>query len=207
MRTSIVCIAAGALLAAGCGQDRVGPDESGPEIRTSMGAGQAPAESGPHVVRFDNIFGLFLTDPEAGLTVTYGFDPVALCQGGASFDVVHVLRVNIPAGDNRLNNLVHGHDLRTAVWPFAVEGFPCALYTTVDPLATGLADLVATDNDLLAGSDPNRHNANSFGYMGHGRLDLTGGGSSRFHHVTRCVWDGVDIASLKCTDQIRLARP
>lgn len=208
MRTSIVCISVVALLGgSGCGADTAGPVDPSPELRTSMGIGQAPPSSGPFVVRFDNIFGLFLTDPEAGLTVTYGFDPVALCQGGATFDVVHVLRVNIPEGDTRLKNLVRGQDLRAAVWPFAVEGFPCALYTTVDPVGTGIADLVTTDNDLLAGSDPNRQNSNSFGFTGHGVLDLTAGGSSRFHAATHCVWDGKDVTSLSCTDHIGLARP
>ena len=139
------------------------------------------------------------------MQAVYAFDPVQFCQGNPAFEIVNIQNVSVPEDANRINQLVQGDDLTTSVWPFTA--FDCGLFTTVAPLATGVTDLVTTDNDLLTFLNPDSRNANAFGFMARGRLTLADGRTSQYNGITRCVWDGNDPTSLNCTDQIHLARP
>lgn len=168
----------------------------------SFGTEDAPAESGP-VIRVEIPFWANVSDPEAGLLVVYGLDPVAACTGGDAFDSIWLQEVQSQADILRLLGLLTG-DVRTSVWPFT--RFDCALFTTTQPVATGVSTLRVTDNDPLAFARPNQ-NANTFGYMAHGALTLADGRESQFSAHTRCVWDGEDfVGTVKCTDRISLAQ-
>lgn len=178
--------------------DMTGLDPAG---MVAAGIVDAPATSGPRVIRFEFGYGLILTDPDLGIEVTYGFDPVALCDGTATFDVVSIMQVNGPQG--RAHAVVQGDDLQTRVWPFASESFDCDLFTSATPIASGVSDLVATDNDVVGGNPDARH-VNSLGYRARGVLTLADGRPTRYSGTTHCVWDGTDPATLKCTEKIHL---
>ena len=131
----------------------------------------APDVSGI-VVRGEEPFATTWVDPNAGTRVVIGVDPVQFC-GGASFEVVPFQDAIL--SDGRFVRLLQGTGMATSVWPFT--GFSCALFTTVTPLATGVSDLVYTDNNLFGSIDPN---ANAWGYLAHGTLTRPSGAAGRF---------------------------
>lgn len=131
----------------------------------------APAVSGI-VIRGEEPFATTWFDPNAGTRVVIGVDPVQFC-GGAGFEVVPFQDAIL--SDGRFVRLLQGRAMTTSVWPFT--GFSCALFTTVTPLATGVSDLVYTDNDLFGSVDPN---ANAWGYLAHGTLTRPSGAAAGF---------------------------
>ncbi len=108
-------------------------------------------------------------DFKTGLRVTLGVDMLAWCDGSPEFDVIPYQDVNSPTGE--LLTLGKG-TLRAAVWPFTA--FDCALFTTVTPLATGDAEFVNNDNDLL-GTPGWENNTNVWGFSAHGLLTRSTG--------------------------------
>jgi len=103
-------------------------------------------------------------DFKTGLRVTLGLDMLEFCDGIDDFDVIPYQDVNSPTGE--LLTLGKG-TLRAAVWPFT--DFDCALFTTIAPLATGDAEFVNNDNDLL-GTPGWENNTNVWGFSAHGLL-------------------------------------
>lgn len=70
-------------------------------------------------------------------------------------------------------------------------------------VAEGVGQWKYTDNDIYSFLRPNT-NANAFGQMAQGKLELVGGGTAQFSAVSRCVWDGEDFGTLRCTNRVNL---
>jgi hypothetical protein len=64
--------------------------------------------------------------------------------------------------------------MRTTVWDFL--DFDCDLFTTVPPVASGVADLIITDNAYL-GVGPDDNFANSWQFHAKGILYYSDGGA------------------------------
>ena len=157
-------------------------------------AADPPAISG--IVTRDQIPAAFTwVDFDSGLRVIVGADIDEFCAGNLNFDLVEVTD-KVPAS-GRIIELLKG-TVQTTVWDFL--DFDCALFTTIDPVASGDAKLRSTDNDL-EGTAPDDRNTNAWGFMAHGRLEgLDGtrmslnafiryvfGNSSGFHVTSKVV--------------------
>ena len=162
-----------------------------------------PATSGPIVIRFDDAFAMFDVDTNAGISSILGADPNEFCIGIIDFDTVSFMDVDVPEDANRISEKLSGH-VRASVWPFTV--FDCNLFLTVPPLATGMAKVKGTDNDLVVFLNPDNVNANAFGYNAHGKLFDQSGSAKQFSLVFRGVWDGNDPSTLKVLTMIHLGK-
>ncbi len=161
-------------------------------------------DAGPIIIRTEVVFAIFHVDLNKGISAIHGGDIVEFCQGNLVFDLSQLQR-HFPPGDaTRYMDLLHGGDLTTSVWPFT--NFDCVAFTSTEPLATGTVDLVNTDNDLLVFLDPDNINANAFGWNAHGPLTDSNGDKKQYSAHSRCVWDGNDVDTLKCTDKINLQK-
>ena len=129
-------------------------------------------------------------DPEAGLRVIVGADVDEFCAGNINFDLMAFQDVNLPFGRTVSN---FGGLVQTTVWDFLE--FDCNLFTTIDPVASGLARFRWVDNDLWA-SDNN--NSYAWTLMVHGRLeDPWGSRMSLSSHFTRVYKDGFKVFNSK----------
>jgi hypothetical protein len=191
--------AAVGVLLSGCA-DR---STTGPTLRPSFDFTNGPANPGPIVFRFKDVFGVFYADPVRGLSAIHGGNVVEFCNtGGTAFQLVDIQHVLPPQEQGRIIELLKGKDLETTVWPFV--NFDCGLFTTITPLATGVVDLVNTDNDLLVFLRDTR-NVNAYGFTAQGRLTRPSGAKASFNSVMKVVWDGVDGSRIfKATDFINL---
>ena len=160
-----------------------------------------PAASGPNVIRFNDDFAVFNIDTRNGLSAVLGADPNEFCNGIVNFDTVSYLEVDVPEDANRISQKLSGH-VQASVWPFTV--FDCTLFSTVPPLATGMAKVKGTDNDLFVFLNPDNVNANAFGYNAHGALTDQSGNRRNFNLVFRAVWDGNDPSTFRIVELIQL---
>jgi hypothetical protein len=110
-------------------------------------------------------------DDKSGLRLIIGFDVVEYCGGTEDFDLVWYQDLY---RNNGWQGLGQGEDMRTSVWPFLA--WDCDMFTTVSPVASGLADLIVNDN-AWSGFDPDKNRANSWGKSVHGHLNYTDGGA------------------------------
>ncbi len=203
-RVTILCaILIGALFTVGCNEQKVPVSMSENTLVTpaSLAKGPPPT-SGPIVIRSQTLFAVFFVDLDKGISASIGADPVEFCSGIIDFDIVELQEISVPEDANRLIDLVKGSNVTASVWPFTT--FDCDLFANTTPLATGTVKLVNTDNDLLIFLNPDHKNSNAFGFTAQGRLNRPDGTKASFNAVSKCVWDGDDIASLKCVEKINL---
>jgi len=200
MRTLPIPVAAAVLSAAflaGCGEP-VGHQLTAPSFNFT----NAPPSSGPNIIRSATTFAVFHADNLRGVSAVYGTDVVQLCLGNVAFDVVALQEITVPQEAGRFIDLIQGAALTASVWPFTA--FDCTLFLNTAPLATGLVDLVNTDNDLLVFLRDNR-NANAFGFTAQGTLTRPSGTRAHVNSVAKVVWDGEDGSRIfKATDIIIL---
>ena len=178
MRTPIAAALA-LVLAFGCTDQTTSPTAlNDAAVAPTFNFLNGPASAGI-VLRYETPFAVSWADPESGLRATVGFDTDEYCANIIDFDIVAVQDVDLPTG--RLLGPVQGDDMQTAVWPFTA--FDCALFTTVEPLATGVSEFRLTDNDVF-GTVVN--NANAWGWRTHGALTLASGDKAQFSgHINR----------------------
>jgi len=100
--------------------------------------------------------------------------------------LVDLQRIDVPEDANRVNDLLHGDDLTTSVWPFT--DFDCGLFLTTTPLATGTVDVRNTDNDFFVFLNPDNKNHNAFGFTAQGKLTSATGKRAHFNVVSRVVF-------------------
>lgn len=141
---------------------------------------EPPATSG--IVTRDSYNGArFDVDMNSGLLSVLGVDIVQWCTDGAPFDVIYYSDKSLQSGF-RLNTLEKA-DVTASVWPFTI--FDCELFTTVQPLATGIARYRLHDNDLFGPQFcEEKNNANAFGVKANGTLYSPSGEAKQFsmHH-------------------------
>lgn len=121
-------------------------------------------------------------DFDSGLRVIVGADLDEFCAGNLNFDLVEITDKVQASG--RIVSLLKG-TVQTTVWDFL--DFDCALFTTIDPVASGDAKLRSTDNDL-DGTGPDDRNTNAWGLMAHGRLENTEGDRMSLNAFIRWVF-------------------
>jgi len=135
------------------------------------------------VERSDGPSAYVFPDAATGWQVTFGVDMLEFCDGIADFDLLYWADKNLPNDPDRWVSL-NKMEARTAVWPFL--DFDCALFTTVEPLATGMSTFYFIDNDILGSDSPN---TNSWGFMAAGTLAWTADGTpAQFSFHRRLVW-------------------
>ena len=110
-------------------------------------AADPPATSGV-VVRGTFNAALWWVDAREGTLIVTGVDIVDWCTGPAPFDTFSFQDAELR---DRINTIQKGQDITTSVWPFDV--LDCFLFTTLDPLATGLTEVVWPDSDLVLSGD------------------------------------------------------
>ena len=115
------------------------------------------------VTRGEDTVAVTWVDAEAGLRVIVGADMDEFCAGNEYAGLIAYQDVNLPSGRVVSNS---GAIMQTTVWDFL--NFDCALFTTIDPVASGYARVRYVDNDLT-GSVVN--NTNSWTFMAQGKLE------------------------------------
>jgi len=182
MRVNGLALALVVVTVAGCSEQPAAPTAVHDGAASPASSIADAPESAGIVMRGETFIAVGWTDVREGIFVMIGFDPVQYCTGPVNFDFIPFQDVELHGGRGVLRHL-QGTDLQTSVWPFA--GFNCGLVTSVEPLATGVSDLVNTDNDF--GGD-GRSNANAFGFRAHGTLTLTSGAETAFSaHVNYLI--------------------
>lgn len=151
---------------------------------------------GAIVFRGEDIYLLSTEDFRSGLTAIHNGDIVEYCSGNEEPAVfMEFQNIYSPSDQDRILEIVHGEDVPTTVWPFAVdwESDFCDLFLTHDPIAIGTARLRLTDNDVFVWTYDNK-NSNAWGWTSQGKLELYGsdGEFVHFNSVYRVVWDGID---------------
>jgi hypothetical protein len=152
----------------------------------------AHAGSGAVVVHFQDQVGFFIVDEAHGLMAFHGTSLTfaQICAGGGlSFEDLDLQLVATPSGP--LHLLFTGDDHPVVVYPIAALPDPhhvgpgdCPILSTLQPVASGRARLVRTDNDLtLAGKG-----ANAFGWTCNGTLiDTATGAPKQYSETVRAV--------------------
>jgi hypothetical protein len=155
-----------------------------------------PLNPGKIIVRGEDIFLLSTEDYKAGLTAIHNGDVVEYCQGNEEPAVlIDYQDIYSPKYEDRIIEILHGEDVPTTVWPFAVDWEDenwCDMFLTNDPIATGTAKLRATDNDVYAWTYTDNKHSNAFGWTSQGLLYSLSDEPVRFSSVYREVWDGID---------------
>lgn len=144
-------------------------------------AADPPADSGT-VTRGQEALAFTWVDFDSGLRIIIGADIDEFCGGVNNFDLVDFMRVE-PQPERVIERL--SGDVQTTVWDFL--DFDCALFTTLEPVASGQARLRATDNDLFGIGDDDRH-TNSWGLMAHGKLEDSFGTDMNLNAFLRQVF-------------------
>ena len=134
-----------------------------------------PGSGGAEIVRYQGEYWVWFRDVDAGYTLFLGNDMREYCQ----FD--------------RIVGMSKGDDIRAFVWIWSdptTQG--CAYYTSTDPIAIGTAKVINTDNDLYMWAEPERKNANSYGWRVNGTLEGPEGQvynlSAHFLNVWKWSW-------------------
>lgn len=174
MRIKALSLALAAVVAVGCSEQPAAPTASDDgAVAPTFTIDNAPVESGI-VMRGETSVAVGWTDQKDGTFVFIGIDPRDFCNGVFDVDIVPFQEIYHTHGGTLGH--IQGQGLRTTVWPF--PGFTgCHLLDTYAPLATGVSDLVNTDNMYSGGSPAN---ANAFGFRAHGTLTLASGADAAF---------------------------
>lgn len=151
-------------------------EETTPTQVTTLEKTGPPMEAGI-VYRGTSAVGLTWVDVEAGLRVIVGADMSEFCDGIINFDPLDFQDVNLPGGRLVTNTSA---TTQTTVWDFLE--FDCALFTSMDPVASGESSLRGVDNDV-AGSVIS--NTNTWGWSAQGKLLDGDGNTVRFNGFIR----------------------
>jgi hypothetical protein len=136
-----------------------GPDFD-PVIAMDPGGGGG-GSMGAVITRGERTLGIVFQDVESGLTIFHGVDIEEFCSGVVDFDVVDFKHIETPSEAKGLIRQLKGEDLRASIWPWSE--WSCSRVQRTDPLATGLAKLVYTNNGGLK--------SRTWGYRTHGTTD------------------------------------
>ncbi len=174
-------------------------------VGTAIPVQAEPPDSSGIVTRGDGALLYWAFDAEVGASVFLGADPLELCVGVIELDVIDLQEIDVPDDRNRFLEMLRG-EVTTSVWPFVITGpAECPKFFTTEPLATGVSDVVWTDNDARIFANPDNRNHNAFGFAARGTLIGPDGEELRFSAHERITWDGHDFAaSAKSSVKINL---
>lgn len=162
-----------------------------------------PGESGP-VERYDDFFFWGVEDADAGLLVFLGWDIrdwVCPPYPMPPDDMISFKRVVSPSNPDRIITTAKG-EVRAYVWDLEVAN--SFAFCDLDPIATGTASVVLTDNDEGAWWYETGPNANAYGISAHGKLTNGDGERVMFSVHDRVVWDGDDPATFQTNSKVNL---
>jgi hypothetical protein len=144
-------------------------------------AAQIGNGSGALVTRGTESVAFLVVDQERGLTTVIGptlAEHTEACVTGQVPERVDFLEVIRPSGGIHLTE--RGKDIFVTVWSVATDDF-CGLLLESPVLATGTAQVVATDNDFTVEAP----GANSFGWRSTGTVITVTGGQQHYLAVFR----------------------
>jgi hypothetical protein len=147
-------------------------------LLTLAGTGFAEPPSSSGIVSRGSYEGGYVdVDLNSGLLSIIGFDIVQWCTDDPPFDTFFYADKDLQDGF-RLNTLEHAY-VQASVWPFT--DFNCELFTTIQPLATGMANYRLHDNDLFGlRYCEEKNNMNAFGRRANGTLYSPSGEARQF---------------------------
>ena len=166
-----------------------------------------PDNGNPRILRFGDLEGLLIVDAQHNLfSLQASTDRQFGCHPADLFDVMSVQWL-LANPDDPLTARIKETRLGRGVYIAVFKGpFPfsdCADLMS-RKIAEGTGNFVNTDNDVFVFlHDHNNHDA--FGFTAQGTLDrVDGSGQAHYNGMSKCVWDGVDPATVKCEDKINL---
>lgn len=191
-----------------CGQEASAPTTS---TRPEFDFTNNSDNGNPRILRYGNeLLGLLLVDPETHLFSTAGSlqNWAATCPSNV-LTVTNIQDIIHNSDDpiaGQINELYLGRGVYIAVYQgfsdWEAGGFDCG-DLSARRIAEGTGSFTYTDNDLYIWAREHRL-TNAFGFVAQGRLTRVAGGTVRYYGVSRCLWDGYDIATLRCNDKINL---
>jgi hypothetical protein len=119
-----------------------------------------PPESGI-VTREGRTVGARISDENSGLQLILGFNPAEICFGSTT---LYKLEVAVPSDLYRFVEVFGGF---VPAYVYDFTGIDCIRYQTETPLASGMAHIQFTDNDVEQGG---AKNANVYGFTATGAL-------------------------------------
>lgn len=168
-----------------------------------------PDNGNPRIARFEDVVGYVIIDP---VTNRFSLQASTNRQFGCNeppdlftfMDVQNILHNPDDPLVGQINEVRLGKGVYIAVfrgWDgWVAANFDCAdLFSR--KLAEGVGNFTNTDNDVFVFLREHT-NTDAFGFVAQGRLTLVGGGTAAYNGVSKCTWDGVDIATLRCKDKI-----
>jgi len=170
-RFLIILLAVAVLGLAGCSSD-----QSPTQVPDATQKDGPPTESGI-IYRGETAVGLTWVDVDSGLRVVLGADMNEYCAGIVNFDPFATQTANLPGGRLVMNG---GAEVQVTVWDFLA--FDCGLFTTMDPVASGTANLRGVDNDVQGTVVTN---TNTWGWSAQGNLVDGDGHRVRFNGFVR----------------------
>lgn len=195
-------------LGAGCADhpaQLLQPAVNGPRFDFS----NAPDNGNPRIARFGESVGWLLVDPVTNL---FSLQASTNRQFGCNTqpelftlqDVQNILHNPDDPLAGQINEIRLGSGVYIAVYQ-GFDGWVAANFDCADlfsrKLAEGVGNFVNTDNDVFVFlREHNNHDA--FGFVAQGRLTRVSGGTAAYNGVSKCVWDGVTDASIRCQDKI-----
>lgn len=138
------------LLFLACDRAPVAPD-AGPDLGPTFNIENAPLESGI-VMRDGYPVGALMRDPDTQLGLAIGRTAKEACSGTPRY-YLQTWADKVLA--DRLVSMAQGTDVPTEVWD-ASQGWDCATILAGEPLASGVSDVVVTNNDLFNSGQMNR---------------------------------------------------
>ena len=182
---------------------------------------QGPPDSSGRVERWesDGTWGWFYgyVDSKRNLVAFHGVDVEVWCvdRDAEEWGVWSVQDVYLPPTDSLIKTTEKGDDMPTSVWPIdilddSVYDHWCdgVLDLALESIATGMADVIVTDNDLNAGFFENTPRMNAYHLSAHGVLYATEDGEPMmFSGGYNCQWPGFPEAfseTGKCKEKILL---
>lgn len=160
-----------------------------PDVTPTLGIADGPAQSGIVTRVADGaLVGWFVSDPETQLVLLLGVSAADFCDGAPyTIDEADLQIGRPPSDEGRFVIRVSG-PAQATVW---ARGTACV----APPIATGEVSYRETDNDrMVAGT----HNANAWGWMANGPVELTAGGTAQLNAHSRHIY-GFGILSRRIT--------
>lgn len=153
-----------------------------------------PGSGGATIVKYQDEYWVWFRDYNAGYSLFLGNDMREWCEYEDNYDEFNFRDIFLPNTDpevvDRILGITKGDDIRAFVWAWPPQG--CGYYTSTDPIAIGTARVIGVDNDIVMWAEPERKNANSFGWSVHGTLEGPEGQvynlSAHFRYVWKWAW-------------------
>jgi hypothetical protein len=207
-RRPFLILASVSLFASACADTPSAPVSSiGAPTAPRLGLANAPAESG-NVLRYtDNLYGIFIADPESGLILVSGAPTVPsnywMCPGGTE-GTSTTTHQEVVTRDGVVRKIVVGKDVTLTVYRYSdfVGGDPLSFICGATPIATGTGRVMLTDNDYYGTAG----RVNTAGIRMHGTVTMLASGerlnASGDFHITWVPFTD-DVKTLRETVRLR----